>query len=90
MSLLDCFTDDELLEEIVRRRNSNKSNRQPARWCEECLNFRTWSEKSQVPADYNPCSKKHQMDFHTPTAWQSPECFGHHRTICTDRQECPQ
>ena len=90
MSLLDCFTDDELLEEIVRRRNSTKRNRQPARWCEECLNFRTWSEKGSAPADYNPCSKKHQMDFYTPTAWQSPECFGHYRTICTDRQECPQ
>lgn len=90
MSMLDNFSDDELLEELVRRRNSEMKGRKPARWCEECLNFRTWSERSAVPADYNPCAKSHQMAFHTPTAWQSPECFGHYRTICTDRQECPQ
>jgi hypothetical protein len=90
VSVLDAFTDDELFEEIVRRRNGAKSSRMPARWCEECLNFRTWEEKSDPPKGYNPCSKKHQMEFHTPTSWQSPECFGHYRTICTDRQECPQ
>lgn len=88
MSVLDHFTDDELLEELVRRRNSTKP-RQPARWCEECLNYRTWAEPTPVPADYNPCLKRHAMDFHTPTDWQSPDCFGHYRTICTDRQECP-
>ncbi|SDG86269.1 hypothetical protein SAMN05216588_101224 [Pseudomonas flavescens] len=90
MSVLDHFTDDQLFEELVRRRNSAKSKRQPARWCEQCLNFRTWTGRGEVPDDYNPCAMKHHMEFHTPTAWQSPECYGHYRTICTDRQECPE
>ena len=90
MSVLDHFTDDELLEELVRRRNSDKSSRQPARWCEECLNYRTWTEQSAVPPGYNPCTKGNQMEFYTPSKWQSPDCLGHYRTICTDRQECPQ
>ena len=88
MSVLDHFTDDQLLEELVRRRNNAKP-RQPARWCEECLHYRHWASPSDMPADYNPCQKRHRMEFHTPTKWQDADCFGHYRIICTDRQECP-
>lgn len=87
--VLDSFTDDQLLEELVRRRNAAKSDRTPARWCEECLNFKVWQKECDPPKNYNPCAKGHEMEFHTPRAWQSPDTFGYYRVICSDRMECP-
>lgn len=87
---LASFTDDQLLEELVRRRNAKKLERVPPRWCDECLHFKTWDKENDPPKSYNPCLMGHAMEFYTPRSWQSPETFGHYRIICTDRTECPQ
>ncbi|WP_300727389.1 hypothetical protein [Pseudomonas sp.] len=90
MSLFDAFTDEDLLEELVRRRNAAKRDYQPAKFCEDCMRFRTWGGAGDPPKTYNPCGKKHRMEFHAPASYGQLNDFGYYRAICTDRQECQQ
>lgn len=80
---LENYTDNELLEELVRRRNI-AADEKPKQWCEDCKNFVCWTEKNDPPDGYNPCSKKHEMKFFMPEC-PAVEACGFYRTICSDR-----
>lgn len=83
------YSDDELLEEIVRRRQQPRGE-QNGPWCEECAHFKTWPHASDPPPSYNPCSKRHTPAFWLPMPWEAPEHFGFYRTICADRKSMPE
>ncbi len=85
MSRFKEFSTDELLAEIVRRRNARISRR-PIVKCEKCEHF-TPSEKADD--NYNPCSKGHTMSFRMCEADDGPpdmnDDWGFHRNVCDDR-----
>lgn len=83
---LKSFTDTELLEELLRRKNASKSKRRPKHWCEDCQNFTSATAKmSEAQLEkYNPCSKGHVMDFYMPAEWESIQA-GYYRRGCADR-----
>lgn len=76
-------TEDELPEELARRRNARQTER-VSKFCHECAHF--------VPNDdaddsYNPCSKKHTMNFQMPEGYpEADDDWGFYRRICADRQ----
>lgn len=75
-----AFTTDELLAEIVRRRNA-RVDRRPIVPCDQCQHFKT-SETRYDDDTYNPCSKGHVMSFRMP---DSNDDWGHYRRVCADR-----
>ena len=81
------FGTDELLEEIVRRRNARIARR-PIIKCDECRHF--VFEPLNAPDDYNPCAKQHVMSFRTPEADDGPsdqnDDWGHYLRVCPDRE----
>lgn len=82
---LKKFTEEELLEELVRRKNRRGDQRAKAanRWCDDCENFIFWEKACDPPDDYNPCSRGHEMKFCTP---DSPnDDYGFYRIVCSDR-----
>jgi len=80
---LSDYTDDELIEELARRRNTREINK-PERWCVDCKNFTTWNGKGDPPNDYNACIKGHKMNFAMPEGYTDDE-FGFYRRVCVDR-----
>lgn len=87
---LRTFSTDQLIEELVRRRNERDATR-PRHWCEECAHFIPWSNgetpeasMASVPDAYNPCEVGHTMRFQMPK--EITDDYGHYRTICADRQ----
>jgi hypothetical protein len=77
---LAAFSSDELLAEIVRRRNA-KASRRPIVRCDQCQHFKT----SETADDkYNPCSKKHVMSFRMPEH-ETDDDYGFYRRVCEDR-----
>jgi len=82
---LVSFTDDELLEEIIRRRNARDRDGPEVKWCDECRRFVPWRDGLNVPENYNPCANRHAMKFRSPAGYNAP--FGFYRTLCPDRQE---
>ena len=85
MSRFKEFSTDELLKEIVRRRNARISRR-PIVKCEECQHFKP-SEKANDA--YNPCSKGRTMSFRMPEADDGPpdqnSDWGFFLRCCPDR-----
>jgi len=85
MSKFTGITTDELLAEIVRRRNARVARR-PIVKCEECQYFKP-SEKADD--SYNPCSKGHKINFRMPEADDGPsdsnDDWGFYRSCCPDR-----
>lgn len=81
------FSTDELLAEIVRRRNARVSRRPIVR-CDQCQHFKT-SETRYDDDTYNPCSKGHEMSFRMPEADDGPpdsnDDWGFYRRVCADR-----
>jgi len=82
------FSTDDLLAEIVRRRNKSQSEKPIEHHCDECANFLPWTGDGDCPDDYNPCSKRHKMSFKYPDelTWPNPEMWGFYRRVCADRQ----
>lgn len=85
MPLTD-YTDDQLLEEIVRRQNARKTER-PEQWCHDCLHFKVWDKSGDPPQSWNVCGKGHENHFYSPQ-----DCdeairgeFGFYRRVCADR-----
>lgn len=82
------FSTDELLAEIVRRRNARVSRR-PIVKCDGCKHFQT-SETRYDDDTYNPCQKGHEMSFRFPEADDGPaDCnddWGYYRRVCPDRE----
>lgn len=87
MKDLAKFTTDELLAEIVRRRNARVSRR-PIVQCDKCQHFKT-SETRYDDDTYNPCIKGHAMSFRQPEADYGPpdanDDWGFYRRVCADR-----
>lgn len=80
---LSSFTTDELFAEIVRRRRIETAGRRPETFCETCMHF---VPKPDASGDYNPCSKKHAMDFWMEADPVGPDVdCGFHRVACEDR-----
>lgn len=90
MSKFTNITTDELLAEIVRRRNARISRR-PIVKCEECQNFKPCGAAlSDKEADtYNPCQKGHKMSFRMCELDDGPpeanNDWGFYRNCCADR-----
>ena len=86
MNKLDAFTDDQLLEEVIRRRNADDTaHRGDIMFCDQCEHFVPWTEKAEVPKKYNPCSFGHDMQFRTPIGYEND--WGFFRRVCPDRLE---
>ena len=81
---LAAYSDEALLEELVRRKNG-RSNREPENWCDECHNFKHWAGKGDPPDTFNPCKKKHEMQFWMPADYEMPHGF--YRMVCGDRDD---
>jgi len=81
---LSSFTTQELLTEIERRIEV-KRDRTPIKPCDECAYFVPWSNISECPKTYNPCSKGHSMSFRLPKDYQSTD-WGFYRPGCKDRK----
>lgn len=80
---LKAFSTDELLEEIVRRRNV-RERRPVESWCDECAHFKT--APKGAADDYNPCQRGHRMAFWMPQEHEGPAgVFGYYRRVCADR-----
>lgn len=85
MNPLKGFSDDRLIEELVRRRNNARSVT-PEHWCDECRNYVVWSEAKrtgEMPDDFNPCGKGHTMQFIMPI--EINDDHGYYRRVCADR-----
>ena len=80
---LAAFSIDELLEEVVRRRNDRAQRRPVESWCDECAHFKT---KLDAGEEYNPCERGHRMSFWMPEEAEGPHAqFGYYRRVCKDR-----
>lgn len=86
MRPLKSFTDDQLIEELARRRNE-RTVATPEHWCHDCRNFVAWADaprKGPMPDDYNPCAKGHRMQFVVPM--EIDDEYGYYRRVCADRE----
>jgi hypothetical protein len=87
VSKFSRITTDELLAEIVRRRNARLSRR-PIVNCDSCWHFKADDRDGQHD-DYNPCMKGHKMSFRMPEMDNGPpeanEDWGFYRNCCADR-----
>lgn len=85
---LSEYGEDELLEELVRRKNAREKERKPDRWCDACANFKVWGHENldKMPDDYNPCTKRHKMNFWLP-AHETDDDHGFYRRVCADRKD---
>ncbi len=90
---LKNFTDAQLVEELVCRRNQLQHEHAKINaWCENCKNFVGWIQSGKagdMPNDYNPCIKRHKMGFQTPLEDHDPYStdYGFYRIVCADRVE---
>lgn len=85
MRPLASFTDEQLLEELIRRRNA-RTVATPKHWCHDCRNFVAWDEvrrKGEMPDDFNPCTKGHEMKFIVPQ--EIGDEHGFYLSVCADR-----
>jgi len=84
-NVLSQFTTDQLLEEIVRRRQERKDvgDVQP---CDECRHFQFWTSSDEAPKDYNPCDLGKNMKFHMAGDGEDPHSsLGYYRRVCASR-----
>lgn len=90
MNPLVRFTEDELLAELVRRRNATDIAK-PEHWCHDCAHFEPWDARPRksrtMPEDFNACSKGHAMRFVVPEGCpDAQDDWGFYRTVCADRR----
>lgn len=87
MNKLADFSDDQLLEEILRRRNGDDDGRRDdISFCDQCDHFVPWAEDTDMPKQYNPCSFGHDLQFRTPIGYDCVS-WGFFRRVCPDRLE---
>lgn len=84
-SPLAKFSEDEILEELVRRRNTKLMEKTPSRWCEDCAHFKVWKERYDPPSSYNPCDMGHAMSFWMPKGQNPHAPQGFYLRVCKDR-----
>lgn len=76
------FSTDQLLEELVRRRNVREQRRPVDSWCDDCAHFVV---KADAGDGYNPCVRGHRMSFWHLDDGNPHGEFGFYRRICADR-----
>lgn len=81
---LSDFSTDQLLAEIVRRRNARVSQ-QPIVKCDECRHFVFFKGVGDSPDSYNPCAKRHVMSFRVPED-EIDDDWGYYLRVCADRE----
>ena len=83
--LLQEFTTFQLMEEVTNRLRDAEVS-EIMNWCDNCAHFKP-SDKANDK--YNPCSKKHAMQFHAPDSMSEAVGgeFGFYRLVCLDRVE---
>lgn len=85
--LLRDATQAQLLEELVRRQNKATREQPPEQWCDDCVHFKASTTATEK---YNPCQKRHAMDFYFPQDFEGPHgTCGYYRTVCPDRKPLP-
>lgn len=84
---LSSFSDDELIEELARRRNARERNTTIERFCEDCTHFRLFTGRGDPPVNYDPCSRGHKPSFRAPAEYGDE--YGFYRRVCADRAEAP-
>lgn len=81
--MLSSYSDDELIEELARRRNARQQvlPEDVHHWCDDCGNFVAWTnQREEVPVNYNPCKKGHSMKFICPGIDDDPHVdYGFYR-----------
>ena len=86
MNRMSAFSDDELLEELVRRKNEDdEGSRGDIKFCESCEHFVPWEGKGELPKKYNPCPFGHDLKFRMPVGYSDD--WGFFRRVCSDRLE---
>lgn len=83
---LKDFTDAQLIAELMRRENA-KVRLVIENFCDDCINFRPWNRDVGImPDEYNPCSKRHKMNFKLPEGHDDPHGgnFGFYLNCCPD------
>lgn len=89
MRELSKYSEDELIEELARRKNDRKlvHIKDVRYWCDDCANFVPYVKSNDVRLSYNPCKKKHRMEFSYPEKDGDPtEGYGFYRLVCADRE----
>jgi hypothetical protein len=79
------FGTDQLIEELARRQNEAPIVT-PANWCHDCANYVAWNDaprKTEMPDNFNACTKGHPMKFVAPEDMDDE--YGFYRTVCADR-----
>jgi hypothetical protein len=83
---LSSFTDESLMDELLRRRENRERDWSEVKWCDDCTNFQAWTREIDPPDDYNPCQLRHKMRFHVPD-YDPHAPFGYYLPGCRDREE---
>jgi hypothetical protein len=87
---LSGYSSDELLEELVKRRN-NQETEEVVSWCHDCVNFKAGTP--ETPKN-KLCSFRHKMNFRVPRDIGEAHDgeYGYYRRVCKDRKliEIPQ
>ncbi len=76
----------QLLEELAKRMRDGSQPEPPEQWCDDCVHFRYSATVSKA---WNPCAKKHAMQFYVPQPHDSPETYGYYVEVCADREMRP-
>ncbi len=80
---LSKFTEDQLIEELAKRRAS-RERRNIVDYCDECIFFKSYSGKGEMPVNYNPCGNGHKMKFKNPE--DHGDDWGFYIRVCADRR----
>lgn len=84
---LSGYSDDDLIEELARRRNARERNTAVEHYCEDCIYFRLFKGRGDPPINYDPCSRGHKPKFRAPAEYGDE--YGFYRRVCPDRAEAP-
>jgi hypothetical protein len=78
---LASFGEDELIEELARRRNARRADH-PTRWCHDCVKCVPTAGKDDLR-----CTEGHSMIFHSPQDMDEANRgeYGYYRRVCADR-----
>lgn len=88
--LLSEATTAQLVEELARRMTRSERAEAPEAWCDDCAHFRYGTPAQVDRKDWNPCAKRHTMQFYMPQGHDSPETFGYYVDVCADRTPRPE
>lgn len=83
-ALKQC-SEDQLIEELMRRRNA-REQADIKDWCHDCAHYAT---DPRADDTYNPCQRNHKMKFKVPDS-EGDYDWGFYRRVCADRTACEE